>query len=474
MAAQLQAALEGAQGAAEWVVQDATASQSERWAALATAAEALLAEARAHAAAGQPVAALPDLPTAVELLCTSQPLADAELKVQLQTAAHEMQAAAAAAHHQAAAAHRSFLRQAPAGCRGSDGGSSPHGASLSGDGGSEASEAGGWSRTEHAVFLAVRTECLATGCSVAAMLECQAQRLPHRTPAELRRHKTFHKEAVRLKSAADAAAQAWRDDAAALEAAASAMLAESAAACLAAAEGAGQRLDAAVRACQNAEALAAGQAERETQAMAALGPRLRAVHAEAEAEATARQREAARLARLKHLIAGHRSNAAQQREAEAAAVAERAEREVAEAAAAAVFNRERVSFRRVLAQKRSAAAVERAGRERAAAQRRAEGLAALAATVSPAHVGRDARRAAAATASSAAAPTPPAHLFAQARGFTTEALLRDPRHRLGEALHATGLAGTSAGRAALLAVRPLHLPRPDAMTTAQLEVVGRR
>eukprot|EP00287_Rhodomonas_sp_CCMP768_P028805 CAMPEP_0202839206 /NCGR_PEP_ID=MMETSP1389-20130828/51838_1 /ASSEMBLY_ACC=CAM_ASM_000865 /TAXON_ID=302021 /ORGANISM="Rhodomonas sp., Strain CCMP768" /LENGTH=106 /DNA_ID=CAMNT_0049515631 /DNA_START=1 /DNA_END=321 /DNA_ORIENTATION=+ len=53
-------------------------------------------------------------------------------------------------------------------------------------------------------------------------------------------------------------------------------------------------------------------------------------------------------------------------------------------------------------------------------------------------------------------------------GYTFDRLMGDTRHRLAVALHENGLAGTQAGREALMQIKGSLIPRKDMFTSEQL------
>ena len=455
VAAELWAAVEGANclqlllGAVDAAEKDGAGPQGDQangggtaaWAGWAEEqATRLLEEARAHAAAGQSPGLSTDLVGRVIQLCWSMPLADAQLKTELLEDAKQRQAAFEQQRALATEARRAFRRRGSMpSCRAAsncgEAEAQPSSSrSSSWEGGAEAASVG-WSAAEHAVWVQVRTECLVAGRSQAAMLECLEQRLPQRTPQELHEHEAWQQQACQLRAEASRCQAAWEDDASASFAAAGTLLDESAAACLVGAEAAGQQLELAIKGLQAASTREAWHAEHVSQQLAALPQLVADAEASAAAEAVRQHQEQDRRGRMRELFEQHRveqRRLAAEREAADQAAAAAAERE---AAAAAAANRERVAYRRDLQQAQRAARAEQEGQRRRREEERDARLAALRAEVAP-PVERDTARATAQTSSSKAAASKKGQVFKEMFGWSTEALLKDQRFRLVEALRA--------------------------------------
>lgn len=329
----------------------------------------------------------------------------------------------------------------------------------------------GWAAGEHAVFAHARRACWAPGGGgQAALVRHLAALLPARSEQAVLAHERWHKEAGRLRSAAQQTQAGWRQECTGFLDAAVALLSESEAEVLAGAEAAVAQVEAAAACLRSAAGVEQGQAVHGEQQDA--GASSQAV---AAAEAAARgftqwQAKEDYRGRMHQLLAEHRQQREEQAVAAQTANQATAAAAAQEAAAAAAVGRQRVQGRRQADAAKTAArqaAEERRETERA---RRQAALDALRAQVAPC-VPRDAQRATAPTqSSSAATPDEPRHgLFAGAlaAGFTADHLLRDQRFKVYEALRSLGLHTTVAGRQAVAAARPARPLRVDLLTSAQ-------
>ena len=402
-------------------LQAAEQAMQQQLVALQAAASELLGQAQQQfAAACRPPASPPDsgsLPEQVQQVCAQHPLADAECKAQLLQGAEEAQGGHAKQLQERRSTWQAFLAASSAAC----GIDSPSGSGT----------AQGWPADEHLVFLHSRQACLAPGGGGRAALVRQlAALLPGRTQQQVQSHEQWHKEASRLQGAVQQLEARWRQECAAFVAAAGALLGESAAGYLAGADAALRQLEAAVACLRSAGDLQQLQAAQEEQA-AVESVELQKAAAAAVAQQWVQKKELEeRRACMKQLLAAHCQRQAEQAAAAHAAQQAAAAEAAAAAAAAAAVGRQRAEYRKQQAATRAALRQQEVARRQREAQRRGEALEQLRRQVAP-EVRRDAGRATGATHSSGASADKPQRLFAEARGFTTDQLLRDQRFKVG-------------------------------------------
>ena len=396
-------------------------------------------------------------------LCAAHPLAPPVCAAQLRAEAAELEAQHAQQREQRRAAWRAFLAatrrqadcggaaqgEAPAG-DGSQVAGEPSACPSSSDSSDTASWRGadsiagctpdGWSADEQAVFLAARRA--APGATAGTALARQlAVLLPARSADQVAAHERWHKEATRLRAAAQQADAGAKQAGRAFLAAAAALLAEAEAGCLEQAGAALWQLQVDATALRAGDSLQQQREERAEAAAASEAVQLEAAAAAAAQQAERHRRELDWRARMKQLLAQHREAAAA--EAAAAKAAEQAAAAAAarEAAAAVAAGRQRVAHRAAQAEARQASRAQQEVQQQQERERRRAALNALAARVAPA-ARRDAARATGPTRSSAAAVGAEEQrrgLFARALGFTADQLLADQRFKGGAARECGGV-----------------------------------
>lgn len=429
---------------------EAAAAELEHGSSRSTSSSASCAQTDAAAPCPPPDAGESALQQRVRLLCSRHPLAAPQCAALLRSQAAELEARHAQQAQQRRAAWRAFLGASRAQQlreQGSSTGGDANSCRATADGSGEAGDgavaallpagrtADGWRAEEHAVFVHERSAMAAAapGDCTAALARRLSALLPWRTGEEVAAHERWHKEAGRLRSAAQQAEAGAEEEAAAFLAAAEALLCEGEARRLAEAGLALRLLDAAIACLQAGEALAQQRDERAAQ-HAAKG--LDQLSAAAAAAAQQAAQDAARneyQLRMKQLLAEHRERQAAEAAATLAAQRAAEAEAAAAAAAAAAAGRQRVQAREEERHAKQAARAQQEASRAAEAQRRVAALDGLRRQVAPA-VLRDAERAMGPTQSreAALAAVEQGHgVFARALGFTSDQVLADQRFKVG-------------------------------------------